>query len=311
MSNFVKMKLLEHKIPIVEIPIESKVRLFIKREDLTHPEISGNKYWKMFYNVKKYLEKEVSERKIITFGGAFSNHIAAAAALGNEFGIKTLGVIRGNELEDSWQENPTLFSAHQNGMSFRFVTRETYRYKEKLMVELQEEFPESLVVPEGGTNENAVEGIQYMLTDETKDFDYICSAVGTGGTVSGLSKFAQPHQKIIGFKAVKDNSLENRIKNLSKKDNFILIDASDGGFGKITDENVRFINEFYQYFGIVLEPVYTGKMLRKIFEMIADDYFPANSKILAFHTGGLQGIVGANEMLKKKNRNLILLQDKN
>ena len=311
MSNFAKMKLLEHKIPIVEIPIKSNVKLFIKREDLTHPEISGNKYWKMFYNVKKYLEKEVAERKIITFGGAFSNHIAAAAALGNEFGIKTLGVIRGNELEDSWQENPTLFSAHQNGMSFRFVTRETYRYKERLMAELQEEFPESLVVPEGGTNENAVEGIQYMLTDETKDFDYICSAVGTGGTVSGLSKFAQPHQKIIGFKAVKDNSLENRIKSLSKKDNFILIDASDGGFGKITDENVRFINEFYQYFGIVLEPVYTGKMLRKIFEMIADDYFPANSKILAFHTGGLQGIVGANEMLKKKNRNLILLLDKN
>ena len=305
------MKLLEHKIPIVEIPIESKVRLFIKREDLTYPEISGNKYWKMFFNVKKYLEKEVAERKIITFGGAFSNHIAAAAALGNEFGIKTLGVIRGNELEDSWQENPTLFSAHQNGMSFRFVTRETYRYKERLMAELQEEFPESLVVPEGGTNENAVEGIQYMLTDETKDFDYICSAVGTGGTVSGLSKFAQPHQKIIGFKAVKDNSLENRIKNLSKKDNFTLVDASDGGFGKITDENVRFINEFYQYFGIVLEPVYTGKMLRKIFEMIEDDYFPANSKILAFHTGGLQGIVGANEMLKKKNRNLILLHDKN
>lgn len=305
------MNLPEHKIPIIEIPIGKKVRLFIKREDLTHPEISGNKYWKMFYNVKKYLEKEVSERKIITFGGAFSNHIAAAAALGNEFGIKTLGVIRGNELEDSWQENPTLFSAHQNGMSFRFVTRETYRYKERLMAELQEEFPESFVVPEGGTNENAVEGIQYMLTDETKDFDYICSAVGTGGTVSGLSKFAQPHQKIIGFKAVKDNSLENRIKNLSKKDNFTLVDASDGGFGKITDENVRFINEFYQYFGIVLEPVYTGKMLRKIFEMIADNYFPANSKILAFHTGGLQGIVGANEMLKKKNRNLILLQDKN
>ena len=311
MSNFAKMKLLEHKIPIVEIPIKSNVKLFIKREDLTHPEISGNKYWKMFYNVKKYLEKEVSERKIITFGGAFSNHIAAAAALGNEFGIKTLGIIRGNELEDSWQENPTLFSAHQNGMSFRFVTRETYRYKEKMMKELQTEFPESLVVPEGGTNENAVEGIQYMLTDETKDFDYICSAVGTGGTVSGLSKFAQPHQKVIGFKAVKDNSLENRIKNLSKKDNFTLVDASDGGFGKITDENVRFINEFYQYFGIVLEPVYTGKMLRKIFEMIADNYFPANSKILAFHTGGLQGIVGANEMLKKKNRNLILLHDKN
>lgn len=305
MPNFVKMKLLEHKIPIVEIPLKSNVKLFIKREDLTHPEISGNKYWKMFFNVKKYLEKEVSERKIITFGGAFSNHIAAAAALGNEFGIETLGIIRGNELENTWQENPTLFSAHQNGMSFRFVTREIYRDKDKMMKKLQEEFPEALVVPEGGTNENAVEGIQYMLNDETKEFDYLCSAVGTGGTVSGLSKFAQPHQKIIGFKAVKDESLEARIKKLSKRDNYTLVDASDGGFGKIIDENVRFINSFYNQFGIILEPVYTGKMLRKIFEMIDEGYFPENSKILAFHTGGVQGIAGANEMLRKKNRNLI------
>lgn len=299
------MKIPEHKIPIIEIPIQKNVRLFIKREDLTHPEISGNKYWKMFYNVKKYLEKEVSERKIITFGGAFSNHIAAAAALGREFGIETLGIIRGNELETTWQENPTLSLAHKNGMIFRFVTREIYRDKETLMKNLQNEFPESLVVPEGGTNENAVEGIQFMLTEETQDFDYLCSAIGTGGTVSGIAKFAKPHQKVLGFKAVKDDSLESRISKLSGKQNFTLFDASDGGFGKIIDENVRFINEFYQDFGIVLEPVYTGKMLRKIFELIEENYFPENSKILAFHTGGLQGIEGANEMLKKKNRNLI------
>ena len=299
------MNLPKHKIPIVEIPIKKNVRLFIKREDLTHPEISGNKYWKMFYNVKKYLEKEVSERKIITFGGAFSNHIAAAAALGREFGIEALGIIRGNELENSWQENPTLSLAHKNGMTFRFVTREMYRDKETLMKNLQEEFPESLVVPEGGTNENAVEGIQFMLTEETQDFDYLCSAIGTGGTVSGIAKFAKPHQKVLGFKAVKDDSLESRISKLSGKQNFTLFDASDGGFGKIIDENVRFINEFYQKFGIVLEPVYTGKMLRKIFELIEENYFPEKSKILAFHTGGLQGIEGANEMLKKKNRNLI------
>lgn len=299
------MNLPKHKIPIIEIPIEKNVRLFIKREDLTHPEISGNKYWKMFYNVKKYLEKEVSERKIITFGGAFSNHIAAAAALGREFCIETLGIIRGDELETTWQENPTLSLAHKNGMTFRFVTREVYRDKETLMKNLQEEFPESLVVPEGGTNENAVEGIQFMLTEETQDFDYLCSAIGTGGTVSGIAKFAKPHQKILGFKAVKDESLESRISKLSGKQNFTLFDASDGGFGKIIEENVRFINEFYQKFGIVLEPVYTGKMLRKIFELIEENYFPENSKILAFHTGGLQGIEGANEMLKKKNRNLI------
>lgn len=299
------MNLPKHKIPIVEIPIGKEVRLFIKREDLTHPEISGNKYWKMFYNVKKYLEKEVSERKIITFGGAFSNHIAAAAALGKEFGIETLGIIRGDELENSWQENPTLSLAHQNGMTFRFVTRENYRDKETLMKDLQEEFPESLVVPEGGTNENAVEGIQFMLNEETQDFDYLCSAIGTGGTLSGISKFAEEHQKVLGFKAVKDESLEKRILNFSKRQNFTIFDASDGGFGKITDENIRFINKFYQDFGIILEPVYTGKMLRKIFELIEEDYFPEYSKILAFHTGGLQGIKGANEMLKKKNRNLI------
>ena len=299
------MNLPKHKIPIIEIPIGKKARLFIKREDLTHPEISGNKYWKMFYNVKKYLEKEVSERKIITFGGAFSNHIAAAAALGKEFGIETLGIIRGDELENTWQENPTLSLAHQNGMTFRFVTRETYRDKEILMKNLQEEFPESLVVPEGGTNENAVEGIQFMLNEETQDFDYLCSAIGTGGTLSGISKFAEEHQKVLGFKAVKDESLEKRILNFSKRQNFTIFDASDGGFGKITDENIRFINKFYQDFGIILEPVYTGKMLRKIFELIEEDYFPENSKILAFHTGGLQGIKGANEMLKKKNRNLI------
>ncbi len=302
------MNLPQHKIPIVEIPIGKKARLFIKREDLTHPEISGNKYWKMFYNVKKYLEKEVSERKIITFGGAFSNHIAATAALGKEFGIETLGIIRGDELENTWQENPTLSLAHQNGMTFRFVTREVYRDKETLMKDLQEEFPESLVVPEGGTNENAVEGIQFMLNEETQDFDYLCSAIGTGGTISGISKFAEEHQKVLGFKAVKDESLEKRILNFSKRQNFTIFDASDGGFGKITDENIRFINKFYQDFGIILEPVYTGKMLRKIFELIEEDYFPEDSKILAFHTGGLQGIKGANEMLKKKNRPIIKIE---
>jgi 1-aminocyclopropane-1-carboxylate deaminase len=173
------------------------------------------------------------------------------------------------------------------------------------MKNLQEEFPLSLVVPEGGTNENAVEGIQFMLNEETQDFDYLCSAIGTGGTISGIAKFAEEHQKVLGFKAVKDESLEERISKLSGRDNFTLFDAADGGFGKITNENVRFINEFYQKFGIVLEPVYTGKMMRKIFELIEEDYFPEGSKILAFHTGGLQGINGANEMLKKKNKSII------
>lgn len=295
----------EHLIPIIEIPIKQNLTLCIKREDLTHPEISGNKYWKMFYNIKRYLEKDIADRKIITFGGAFSNHIAAAAALGNKFGIKTLGIIRGEELAANWQENPTLSLAHKNGMSFRFVSRASYRNKELWMQNLQEEFPESLVVPEGGTNATAVEGIQFMLSEETKDFDYLCSAVGTGGTLSGIAKYASAHQKVLGFKAVKDMSLEDKISRLSGTENFTLFDASDGGFGKIIDENVHFINDFYLKYGIILDPVYNGKMMRKIFEMIEKGYFPEHSKILVFHTGGLQGIKGANEMLKNKNRQTI------
>lgn len=299
------MKLPEHHIPIVEIPIPQNVRLFIKREDLIHPEISGNKYWKLLYNVKKYLDQEVSQRKIITFGGAFSNHIAAASALGRSLGIETLGIIRGEELTLTWQDNPTLFWAHQNGMAFRFISRERYQDKSTLMQNLQEEFPESLVIPEGGTNHLGVEGIKWMLNNDTQDFDYLCCAVGSGGTVSGLSKFAQPHQQVLGFKAVHDDSLEEKILNFSLRKNCKLIDAADGGFGKISDQNILFINSFYQNYGIRLEPVYTGKMMKKLFEMIEEGFFPDHARILAFHTGGLQGIQGANEMLQKKNRKII------
>ena len=107
-------------IPIVEIPIEKELRLFVKREDLTDPEISGNKYWKMFYNVKNYLSQPVENPMLITFGGAYSNHIAAAAAVGEKFGIRSMGVIRGNELEGEWQDNPTLSAANRKGMEFFF-----------------------------------------------------------------------------------------------------------------------------------------------------------------------------------------------
>lgn len=299
------MKIPEIEIPIIPIPLEKNITLFIKREDLIHPEISGNKFWKLFYNINHYLEKKPEKPFLITFGGAFSNHIAAVAALGNESGIPTLGIIRGQELHDRWQENPTLKTASENGMEFRFVTRQEYNDKNQLTENLQIEFPHALIIPEGGTNKNAVKGIQYLLNNETKSFDYLCTAVGTGGTVAGLSKFAEQHQKVLGFKVVIDQSLEKTVAELSGKNNFDLIDAQDGGYGKITDENIRFINEFYQNFGIELDPIYTGKMMRKIFELIEEDYFPEKSRILAFHTGGLQGIEGANEMLRKKNRALI------
>lgn len=299
------MKIPEISIPIIEIPLEKNIRLFLKREDLIHPHISGNKYWKLFYNINSYLEPKPENPFIITFGGAFSNHIAATAALGKKFQLKVLGIIRGEELQNKFQENPTLKLAHENGMEFRFVTREAYRNKESLTQILQKEFPEALIIPEGGTNDRAVEGIQYMLNSETKSFDYLCTAVGTGGTVAGISKFAEENQQVLGFKVVDDDSLYNRVVELSKRNNCKLIEAHDGGYGKISDENIRFINVFKEKYGIQLDPIYTGKMMKKIFELIDNNYFPDGSKILAFHTGGLQGIFGANERLKKQNRPLI------
>ena len=292
-------------IPITQIPIQENIQLFLKREDLIHPHISGNKYWKLFYNINSYLDQNPANPFIITFGGAFSNHIAAVAALGKEYQLKTLGIIRGEELQDKWQENPTLKLAHHHGMDFRFVSREEYRDKDALIQILENEFPDALIIPEGGTNGPAVEGIQFMLTEETKSFDYLCTAVGTGGTIAGISKFAEEHQNVLGYKVVDDHSLYNKVLELSTRNNFELIEAHEGKYGKITDENIRFINNFRQNYGIQLDPIYTGKMMKKLFAMIEENYFPTGSKILAFHTGGLQGIFGANELLKKQNRPLI------
>ena len=299
------MKIPTISVPIIQIHLQKNIQLFLKREDLIHPQISGNKYWKLFYNINSYLDQSLANPFIITFGGAFSNHIAATAALGKQYNLKTLGIIRGEELQDKWQENPTLKLAHQNGMQFRFVTRAEYRDKETLTQIVEKEFLEALVIPEGGTNEHAVEGIQFMLTEETKSFDYLCTAVGTGGTIAGISKFAEENQKVLGFKVVDDQSLYNKVLKLSDNNNFELIEAHEGKYGKITDENIRFINDFKQKYGIQLDPIYTGKMMRKLFEMIEENYFPAGSNILAFHTGGLQGISGANELLRKQNRELI------
>ena len=299
------MKIPNTIIPITQIPLQKNIQLFLKREDLVHPTISGNKYWKLFYNINSYLDQNPANPSIVTFGGAFSNHIAAVAALGKECQLKTLGIIRGDELQDKWQQNPTLKLAHQNGMDFRFVSRERYKDKVSLTQILQKEFTNSLIIPEGGTNQPAVEGIQYMLNGETKSFDYLCTSVGTGGTIAGISRFAEENQKVLGFKVVDDDFLYNRVLQLSAKNNFELIDSHEGKYGKITDDNIRFINSFKAKFGIQLDPIYTGKMMKKLLELIDGNYFPAKTKILAFHTGGLQGILGANGLLKKQNRELI------
>ncbi len=295
----------EHKIPSTELKTNFDVRIFIKREDLIHRTISGNKFWKLFFNVNQYLESKPENPLLITFGGAFSNHIASVSAFGKEFGIKTVGIIRGNELENNWQENPTLSEASKNGMDFLFVSREDYQNKEKLSENFSNQYPNSLIIPEGGSNESAVDGVQYMLGNDTKDFDYLCTAVGTGGTIAGISRFAAAGQKILGVKVVRDDSLEKTILEWSGKENFELVNADENRYGKISEENVRFINWFYQEYQIPLDPIYTGKLMQTIFESAEKGFFPKGSKILAFHTGGLQGIKGANLFLKSKGRELI------
>lgn len=299
------LKIPNIKIPITEISLPYEVKLFIKREDLIHQEISGNKYWKLFHNVNHYLSQQPENPLLISFGGAFSNHIAALAALGKNFNIKTIGIIRGDELKEKWNKNPTLTFAHRNKMDFRFVTRTEYKDKKTLTQRLQNEFPNALIIPEGGTNSLAVEGIKNMLNSDTQEFDYLCTAVGTGGTIAGLSKFAKQNQKVLGFKTVDDDALEAKIKTLSGRNNFSLFDAHFGGYGKILDKNISFINEFKNQYHIPLDPIYTGKMMMKLIKLIENQYFPKSSKILAFHTGGLQGIYGANELLKKQRRILI------
>lgn len=295
----------EYKIPITELKTDFDVQVFITREDLIHSTISGNKFWKLFFNVNQYLESNPKNPLLVTFGGAFSNHIASVSAFGKEFGISTIGIIRGNELENNWYENPTLSEASKNRMQFFFVSREDYQNKEKLTKEFSGKYPNSLIIPEGGSNEMAVEGVQYMLGNDTKDFDYLCTAVGTGGTIAGISKFADENQKVVGIKVVKDDSLENLVKQWSRRNNFELIDADENRYGKISDENIRFINWFFEEYQIPLDPIYTGKMMQKIFDLAEKKFFPKGSKVLTFHTGGLQGIKGANLFLKGKNRPLI------
>lgn len=293
------------QVPITEIQTAYDCRIFVKREDLIHPKISGNKFWKLFYNVNHYLAAKHKNLLIITFGGAFSNHIASVAAFGKQFDIPTMGVIRGEELADTWTQNPTLAEAHKNGMSFLFATRKNYADKEQLTEELYLKYPDALIIPEGGSNSLAAGGIQHMAGHSTEDFDYLCTAVGTGGTIAGISKYARDGQKVLGIRVVKDDSLPKSILSYGAKDNFELMDAHESRYGKISDDNIRFINRFYKDYHIPLDPIYTGKMMQKVFELAENGFFAKGSKVLAFHTGGLQGIAGANQFLKAKNKGLI------
>lgn len=284
------------------------IQVYMKREDLLHPFVSGNKFRKLKYNL---IEAENQKQNVLlTFGGAYSNHIAALAAAAHEKGFQSIGVIRGEELATKILDNPTLQFAHTKGMQFEFVTREQYRNKtnEDFINELHQKFGDFYLVPEGGTNEFAVQGCEEILTSEDITFDYICTSVGTGGTLAGLSRAAHDTQFVLGFSSLKTNYLQNEISKFAPNKNWeVNTDYHFGGYGKITLELIEFINEFYQQTKIPLDPVYTGKMMFGLNDLITQGYFKKGSKILAIHTGGLQGIQGMNQILKsKKLPNIII-----
>ena len=289
----------------------NNIQLFIKREDFLHPIISGNKFRKLKYNIQE--AKKLGHTKLLTFGGAYSNHILAVAGAGAEFGFSTIGIIRGEELESKIAENPTLAKAQELGMRFYFVSRTAYRDKEEITFvnHLQEKFGNFYLIPEGGTNELAIKGCEEILTSEDKSyFTHIACAVGTGGTISGLINSSGQNQQIIGFSSLKGAFLSDVIRNFATQENWHTnCDYHFGGYGKVSDELISFLNRFYQETRIPLDPVYTGKMMFGIFDLIEKDYFPPGAKILAIHTGGLQGIPGMNQLLKKKNKEILHYND--
>ena len=292
------MKWLDHesKIELIDLPIlkEKKITLGILREDQLHPTISGNKYRKLKYNFLEADRLNLSE--IVTFGGAYSNHIAATAAAGKLFGVKTIGIIRGEELIDKINDNLTLKQAQKDGMQFEFISRNLYREKSnpEYLQKLKEQFPNAFIVPEGGTNALAVKGCEEILNHQTQDFDFICCAVGTGGTISGIINSAEKHQKVLGFPALKNaDFLYNEINQFTLTTKYELINAYHfNGYAKVSEELINFVKDFFVSTKIPLDLIYTGKMVYGILDQIKNDYFKENSKILIIHTGGLQGNIG-------------------
>jgi 1-aminocyclopropane-1-carboxylate deaminase len=284
---------------IENIRLNSQVS--IKPEYLIHPRVSGNKFRKLKYNLEK--AQLQNHKGLLTFGGGFSNHIAATASAGQELNIPTVGVIRGEELVTQIESNPTLSYAKSCGMHLEFVSRSTYKKKTDpaYLQQLLETFKDYYILPEGGTNALAIKGCEEILTSKDQSFDIICCAVGTGGTIAGVINGSLLTQKIIGFPALKGEFLKEDICKFAKQSNWELWgDYHFGGYAKVDSKLIKFMNEFKLTYNIPLDPVYTAKMMYGIFEGIRSGEIPQTAKVLAIHTGGLQGIEGMNLRLKER-----------
>ncbi|GAB3755745.1 1-aminocyclopropane-1-carboxylate deaminase/D-cysteine desulfhydrase [Spirosoma pomorum] len=268
------------------------IRFYIKRDDLLHPLVSGNKWRKLKHNLIAAREQDFGT--LLTFGGAFSNHLYATAAAGRVFGFRTVGVVRGDELADR-PRNPTLAFCEAAGMQLHFVSRNAYGQKDDpaFIADLQHRFGPCYVVPEGGTNELAVQGtaeiIPELIQQLGKAPDYVCCAVGTGGTVLGLMQSAPEPTTVLGFLALKapDFALPGQPSDAARFQ--LMTDYHFGGYARTTPALLDFIRTFEKRNSIRLEQVYTGKLLFGIYDLARQGYFPDGATVVAVHTGGLQG----------------------
>jgi 1-aminocyclopropane-1-carboxylate deaminase len=287
----------------IDLPVLKKhgIELFLQRDDLLHPEISGNKWRKLKYNIKAF--KNGGFDQIVTFGGAFSNHIAATAAAGHKFNVPTVGIIRG---EESSISNPTLKLAKNKGMNLKFINRTKYKQKdeETFLKALALEFPNSLIIPEGGANANGILGCAEII-DNSSDYDIVVCACGTGGTLSGIISSLDSNTESIGIPVLKnaffiEKDIQNNLDRINcKNDNWKLnYDYHLGGYAKFNEELHLFIEFFFKETKIKLDPIYTGKMMYGIIDLATKNKL-TNKRLLAVHTGGAQGIKGYEERYRK------------
>jgi 1-aminocyclopropane-1-carboxylate deaminase/D-cysteine desulfhydrase-like pyridoxal-dependent ACC family enzyme len=292
------------KTPLTEIfdPLfeHKKIKLFIKREDLTDDLISGNKFYKLKYNLIE--AEKFGYKTLLTFGGAYSNHIHATAAAGKKYGFNTIGIIRG---EEHLPLNPTLSSAQENGMTIEYINRKSYRnkYHENLIKLFKEKFGDFYLIPEGGSNHLAIKGCAEIIPSITTNFNFICSACGTGGTLAGLILGLNSKHFALGFSVLKGGSFLNQnirtLLSYYQKENLnnfqINLDYHFGGYAKTNEKLNDFCKSFEEQHRIIIEPIYTGKMLYGIYDLILSNFFPPGSTIVAIHTGGLQGLEGLKQ----------------
>ncbi|MFK7807571.1 MAG: 1-aminocyclopropane-1-carboxylate deaminase/D-cysteine desulfhydrase [Saprospiraceae bacterium] len=278
---------------------EKGIRFFIKRDDLLHPIVSGNKWRKLCYNL--LAANQQNKSTLLTFGGAYSNHIHAVAGAGRLFDFKTIGLIRG---EEPANYGATLAYAKSKEMKLRFISRISYRSKE---IPKDIDLQDCYLLPEGGTNDLAIKGcgeiVRELLEQQPNiDSSYICASFGTGGTLAGIIHGLNGQHQVIGFSALKGNFMKAEIvkllleNDLAVPENWTInADYHFGGYAKFKPELIEFIKLFYEETQVPLDPVYTGKMAFGIFDLMRKDYFPRGSTVVMIHTGGLQGIVAANE----------------